>query len=194
MTSIRAIETRYAGCRFRSRLEARWAVFFDFLDISWQYEPQGYTLSNGRRYLPDFLLTDCGTWVEVKGHEGALDPDWLVAASTDLPEMPYLREQGPRLMILGPIPDVTLLEDDLGWIAICHDGSTTSAGFGSYHKNTRPWVLSGQGCSVLTGEILKSGDELGLTQPLIMLNEPIKAARLAYQAAREARFEHGERA
>lgn len=29
--TIRAIETRYAGCRFRSRLEARWAVFFDHL-------------------------------------------------------------------------------------------------------------------------------------------------------------------
>lgn len=27
--TIKPIETRYKGCRFRSRPEARWAVFFD---------------------------------------------------------------------------------------------------------------------------------------------------------------------
>ncbi len=36
---IQAIETRYKGYRFRSRLEARWAVFFDHLKIEWEYEP-----------------------------------------------------------------------------------------------------------------------------------------------------------
>lgn len=29
MTALAAIETTYAGCRFRSRLEARWAVALD---------------------------------------------------------------------------------------------------------------------------------------------------------------------
>ena len=29
MSSIQVIETAYKGYRFRSRLEARWAVFFD---------------------------------------------------------------------------------------------------------------------------------------------------------------------
>ena len=42
--TIKAIETRYAGYRFRSRLEARWAVFFDTLGLKWQYEPEGYEL------------------------------------------------------------------------------------------------------------------------------------------------------
>jgi hypothetical protein len=27
--NVKAIDTRYAGCLFRSRLEARWAVFFE---------------------------------------------------------------------------------------------------------------------------------------------------------------------
>jgi len=63
---IKAIETVYKGYRFRSRLEARWAVFFDTLGISWKYESEGYELSNGARYLPDFKLGD-GTYVEVKG-------------------------------------------------------------------------------------------------------------------------------
>ena len=44
MTGIAAIQTRYAGCRFRSRIEARWAVFFDALGIRWEYEPQGFDL------------------------------------------------------------------------------------------------------------------------------------------------------
>lgn len=71
---IKAIETRYAGCHFRSRLEARWAVFFDALGIKWEYEPQGFetewrlSLEEGViRYLPDFYLPDAGCYAEVKG-------------------------------------------------------------------------------------------------------------------------------
>ena len=66
VTTITAIPTRYAGCHFRSRLEARWAVFFDTIGIAWQYEPQGYEL-HGRKYLPDFWLPQIETWYEVKG-------------------------------------------------------------------------------------------------------------------------------
>ncbi len=45
-TATNAIETHYAGCRFRSRLEARWAVFFDAIGIEWQYEPQGFEIES----------------------------------------------------------------------------------------------------------------------------------------------------
>lgn len=55
--SIKAIETRYKGYRFRSRLEARWAVFFDALNINYRYEADGYNL-HGIHYLPDFQLLD----------------------------------------------------------------------------------------------------------------------------------------
>lgn len=44
--TIKAIETSYKGYRFRSRLEARWAVFFDALGIEWEYEKEGYELPN----------------------------------------------------------------------------------------------------------------------------------------------------
>ena len=54
-TPIKAIETRYKGYLFRSRLEARWAVFFDALGIKWEYEPEGVVLPDGTRYLPDFV-------------------------------------------------------------------------------------------------------------------------------------------
>jgi len=38
--------TKYAGITFRSRLEARWAVFFDALGISWEYEPETFLVNN----------------------------------------------------------------------------------------------------------------------------------------------------
>jgi len=48
--AIAAIPTRYAGCHFRSRLEARWAVFFDHMRIDWVYEPEGFTTARSARF------------------------------------------------------------------------------------------------------------------------------------------------
>lgn len=67
---IKAIETRYKGYRFRSRLEARWAVFFDALGVRWEYEPQGYDLGDLGWYLPDFFIhgnAHRGPYIEIKG-------------------------------------------------------------------------------------------------------------------------------
>jgi hypothetical protein len=64
---VKAIETRYAGCRFRSRLEARWAVFFDVLKVKWEYEPEGFALDKSGWYLPDFRLPELSRYVEIKG-------------------------------------------------------------------------------------------------------------------------------
>lgn len=66
MTDIRPIETIYNGYRFRSRLEARWAVFFDHLGITYEYEPEGLVLSDGSYYLPDFYLPQFHCYFEVK--------------------------------------------------------------------------------------------------------------------------------
>lgn len=62
-----AIETAAYGRLFRSRLEARFAVFFTHLKAEWQYEPEGYNLPSGY-YLPDFLVIfpDETLWVEIK--------------------------------------------------------------------------------------------------------------------------------
>lgn len=63
--TIKAIETEYNGYRFRSRLEARWAVFFDAMGIRYEYEPEGFELPSGM-YLPDFFLQEFGVYVEIK--------------------------------------------------------------------------------------------------------------------------------
>lgn len=63
---MKAIETHYAGCRFRSRLEARWAYFMDLMDVRWEYEHEGWELPSGR-YLPDFRLPQAKVYLEIKG-------------------------------------------------------------------------------------------------------------------------------
>ncbi len=89
---IKPIETLYRGYRFRSRLEARWAVFFDTARIPWRYEEEGFDLSKVELpndpegeapriipgepetvptgaphwYLPDFYLPRQECWLEVK--------------------------------------------------------------------------------------------------------------------------------
>lgn len=66
---LKAIETIYPwpnGYRFRSRLEARYAVFFDALNVSYEYEKEGYNLDSAGWYLPDFWLPNARVWYEIK--------------------------------------------------------------------------------------------------------------------------------
>lgn len=81
---IQPIETRYKGYRFRSRLEARWAVFFDTLGIEWEYEKEGYDLGESGWYLPDFWLPKQNIFAEIKPYT----PDakaWMVFQELDTP-------------------------------------------------------------------------------------------------------------
>lgn len=81
---IPAIETRAYGCRFRSRLEARWAVFLTEAGFDWEYEPEGAQLDAGR-YLCDFRVTGPNgvtVWLEVKPPVDAVDdPRWAELAA-----------------------------------------------------------------------------------------------------------------
>jgi len=57
---VRAIPTVYKGRQYRSRLEAKWAAFFDLLGMRAEYEPMDLGT-----WSPDFLL-GTSTLVEVK--------------------------------------------------------------------------------------------------------------------------------
>jgi hypothetical protein len=101
--AIKAIETRYKGYKFRSRLEARWAVFFDAMGIVWDYEREGYQLPSGY-YLPDFWLYPLtgypdawGGWVEIKG-------EWPMNTSRESRLLQELAEhtQTNAIMLIGP--------------------------------------------------------------------------------------------
>lgn len=65
---LKALPTLWNGITFRSRGEARWAVFFDKAGIDWEYEKEGFDVG-GRWYLPDFYLPEFPFWFEVKPDE-----------------------------------------------------------------------------------------------------------------------------
>lgn len=139
--TIQAIETRYAGHRFRSRLEARWAVFFDALGISWEYEPQGYVV-NGTPYLPDFLVypnTDGAFWLEIKAvfpSDDELAKARGLAEGSGIPAFVYWAK--PEV----PAPDLSHLDMDqlCGWDT---DGYiwTDDHGWREYPTGPPAWQL-----------------------------------------------------
>ena len=67
MSNAKPIPTEFDGIKFRSRLEARWAVAFRAAGIKYEYEYEGYQLPDGW-YLPDFWLPRLYTWAEVKSN------------------------------------------------------------------------------------------------------------------------------
>lgn len=138
-----AISTRYADTVFRSRLEARWALFFDYLGIAWEYEPEGYRLGPDRDhwYLPDFRLSEIGTWVEVKGDASRVNKETLAYAVHPEFGLPLVGDETmPRLLLLGELPRM-----QRGWAAPWHRlVATTSATFvmaeyAEYEKTAQYW-------------------------------------------------------
>ncbi len=97
MEQIKAIPTFFNGDTFRSRLEAKWAVFFTELKIKYIYETEGYEMSDGQRYLPDFFLPDLNYYVEVKGYNDHLIKDFERVKR-------FVLEKKTALMILSEIP------------------------------------------------------------------------------------------
>lgn len=113
---IKAIPTEYAGILFRSKLEARWALFFDQLGIRWEYEAEGYEYEpwpgehKAWRYLPDFWLPDFGMWCEVKGDVAGVTDDYLTMLGYVGHFLPGVNNSGndelPRgVVLLGQVPD-----------------------------------------------------------------------------------------
>lgn len=169
--AVKSIETHYAGCRFRSRLEARWAVFLDHLHIRWEYEPQGYELPSGR-YLPDFRITTGMAelpefWIEVKGPA----PDTrevVVASEINL----YV---GPLIILVGDIP--RRRGDGTAWIFSLSDGPCEDGVWNMTDPETA-LLWAAYPSADARPEFLGSGRD---------------RYEEALTAARSARFEHGER-
>jgi hypothetical protein len=164
---LKPIETMYRGYRFRSRLEARWAVFLERARTVWQYEAEGFALPSGS-YLPDFHCPDLSygkiipplwTYIEVKP---APSPPW--AASWEPEPIPQLLPRevklGYELATLLAVHFV-IVGDPLDVLDIADGGSITIDPSGKIGRGIGP---------------------LDYIHPL----------RGAANAARAARFEHGE--
>jgi hypothetical protein len=53
---------RFQGVDFPQVAHARWALFFEDLQMSWAYRPQTFDVGE---YQPDFLLSETRTWFQV---------------------------------------------------------------------------------------------------------------------------------
>lgn len=169
--------TVYAGITFRSRLEARWAVFMDAVGVQWTYEPERIQLPTGGTYLPDFVTRD-GAYIEVKGAEENLDKPYLIRAAAVL----------GHLSILGPIPECrrgapirTILVSPRDAVA-------------DHVRLLRAWAdyRPDADCSGTCFGYEESMDPEHWLSPGILELRPCRTGNCPYDAARGARFEHGE--
>jgi hypothetical protein len=55
---------------FRSKFEANYARFLNYMDIKWEFETDKcvFKLNNGRRYVCDFYLPETDEYIELKGY------------------------------------------------------------------------------------------------------------------------------
>ncbi|MCC6458038.1 MAG: hypothetical protein IT328_23995 [Caldilineaceae bacterium] len=187
--SIRAIDTQYKGYRFRSRLEARWAVFFDALGIKWEYEKEGHDLGDAGWYLPDFWLPAPGYWFEVKPQDRPTE--------SELNKAIYLASlSGQHVIIACGTPGMKALdgsaeEDELignlRWVWPRKDvGDDDHLVDMQWVHNPRDGYRVGSfGGTTIEEWHLRSGSELD--------SDPYHPTILrAYSVAQSARFEHGE--
>lgn len=204
---MHAIETEYAGYRFRSRLEARWAVFFDTAGIDFQYEPEGfefgYRLEHGGgswsvdgtwerpfRYLPDFWLPDHNAWVEVKGRWTPDDAWRFLNAAACLADNYTPRPEGVGVIIAGDIFRQPRYGITAPWLLTMHEGSmhgraydfglTYADALDSAHMEV---AADHNQCYVDPDQLLN-----GATVPA----DDTSIYKAAARAAQQARFEFGE--
>jgi hypothetical protein len=115
MGEIEAIPTKYKGTQFRSRLEARWSIFFDELGIRWDYEPKSFNLG-GLWYLPDFWLPEFKSWIEIKG----VYPN----SEEKLKAIRLQRSSGYPVFLFGSLPRITDERYGIGYLPVQHNYCT----------------------------------------------------------------------
>ena len=175
------IPTVYRGVTFRSRLEARWAVFWDALEVPWLYEPEPLSV-NGRLYLPDFFLPSAhglgsssrGLYVEIKPRELSAAERSFFEGASDLAD---------RLLVLNgscwPHQHGAFLVDAHGGHSFDSSHWDEDAFFGQCRRCGRPWLVSLDFWWALWGckpDCTNFGDKMPV--------EPVTA----YVVARAARF------
>ena len=192
---MRAIETEYKGYRFRSRLEARWALFFDLCRVEWEYEPEGFVLDNGDYYLPDFLLHDvrayhdCGMdvlndlWVEVKGKMAEKDEEKLLSFCGLCIENGFQSVKTPVYIVAG-IPEGNNVKDFDDFCDAHMNGDAIPFNF---------MTVDGDDFPAYPG--IDNEGKFGLfgADSSYTLSRNGEATERAFRIARQARFEHGEK-
>ena len=201
MNTLKAIETEYKGYRFRSRLEARWAVFFDACGVKWEYEPEGFVLPNGQHYLPDFLLHGVtfnhagysegnDLYVEVKGKMTAEDAKKIHAFAFP-PEADggdrWNSDQMNPLLVVGNIPAGDCIRDLEDAV---FDDAFGAAPYGVSIFNFE--TVDGDYFGAMPGVGKDGSFQLFGADSTYTYDMNKGATERAYRLARQARFEYGE--
>ena len=194
MKNLKAIQTLYKGYLFRSRLEARWAVFFDACGVEYEYEPEGYDLGNGLKYLPDFLLhgvdgRDSGDlYVEVKGNMDDYDAIRIKRFVELGLENPNVYENSKTAtLVVGKIPDGDRIEDITQYISIkAYEDHGRWPNEFNFETIDGDYFAAHPGVN-LAGKFELFGDDSSYLADM----DSVRTER-AYRLARCARFEHGE--
>jgi hypothetical protein len=180
MSDLTPIETKYKGYRMRSRLEARWAIVFDCLGLTWDYEPEGFDL-NGVWYLPDFHIPALDAYIEIKPINKWFYNDAclrLAAASKKrvlyIAGSPYPKEY--RIAYYAPSEENE---------AFCSGSDPYVLAIGRPDPR-EIWLLAEDGSSGLCLNRLNDSHKYATAEFSDVLMR-------AFQAARSARFEHGEK-
>lgn len=179
---MQAIQTVYKGYRFRSRLEARWAVFLDTLGAAWSYEKEGFDL-DGTWYLPDFWVDDWNVWLEIKGRAPSEEEEDKCSLLSQRSGRHVLLVSGePWIEQDKNLYDVKLFCDDPG-----RDG-TAGWEFGEGRRCSEEiWLVSDDlGAFTLKPVPHERDDKYPLSGSFA------RTVVAALEAARGARFEHGE--
>lgn len=98
----RGIETVYRGTKYRSRWEVYVAKLLLYSDITFQYEPQRFFLTNRLSYLPDFYIPSLGIYIEVKGSLSRKDM-WLLGLFSQSYKLLYLGKEELKKIHGGPL-------------------------------------------------------------------------------------------
>lgn len=122
------IETRYGGHLFRSRLEARWAAFFDLIGWRWTYEP-----FDADGYIPDFVIHG-GRPLLVEVKPASLLTEYL--SHVDRLEVTLATHWAGDVLIAGTTP-AAHLPNNYGW-----DAYATAGVLGEPADDRRSWSLA----------------------------------------------------
>ena len=189
---MKRVDTEYKGYLFRSRLEARWAIFFDACGVDWEYEPEGYDLGEGLCYVPTFLLHGvdgrCGGDLFVDVKERMTDLDALkinLFVDQGMPPEDEYGKSSTAVLVVGRLPEGDCAPDisrDIGHRAYDHEKPGFPYEF-NFETLDRDYFAAHPGINK-DGRFELFGDDSSY-----LCDQDDEATVKAYRRARQARFE-----
>ncbi|MGD2077813.1 MAG: hypothetical protein PVH18_05495 [Chloroflexota bacterium] len=178
----KALDTHYNGYRFRSRLAARWAVFFDTAGLAYRYESTAFDLGDGQHYRPDFCLK---RGIRFLGEEKPRQDVWVeIVPAAELAEedrrkvTSFVQQTGKNILLIAGDPG---LQADVLYVQRLEDNTLEAADV--------VFMELADGQTGLVSELGRARLASSADQALIEQSMRTERLRQAYTAARKTRFD-----